>query len=155
MKKFLSVLITLLFITNCAGQNNVSKQGAGTVIGGVAGGLLGSQFGKGSGQILGIGLGALAGGLVGNQVGGYMDEQDKMRMERNANSSLENAPSGQTSTWKNPDTGNYGTFTPVKTYQQQGQYCREFTQQITVGGKTQEGYGTACRQPDGTWQIVK
>jgi hypothetical protein len=31
---------------------------------------------------------------------------------------------------------------------------REFITTITVGGEQQQGYGTACRQPDGTWQIV-
>jgi len=35
-----------------------------------------------------------------------------------------------------------------------GRYCREFQHDITVGGRTQEGYGVACRQPDGSWQIV-
>lgn len=33
-------------------------------------------------------------------------------------------------------------------------YCREFTRDIRVGGKIQEGYGTACMQPDGAWKIV-
>lgn len=32
-------------------------------------------------------------------------------------------------------------------------YCREFTQTFTIGGKTQKGYGTACLQPDGSWEI--
>jgi len=35
-----------------------------------------------------------------------------------------------------------------------GRYCREFQQTITVGGKTEEAYGTACQQPDGAWEIV-
>ncbi len=155
MKKFLSLVFLALFIFGCAGQNGVTKQGGGTIIGGVAGAALGSQFGKGGGQMLGIGLGAITGALIGNQVGSYMDEQDKARMEKTANHSLENTPSGQTSTWKNPDSGHSGSFTPTKTYQQSGQYCREFTHQINVGGKTQEGYGTACRQPDGSWKIVQ
>ena len=105
--------------------------------------------------MLGIGIGAIAGALIGNQVGSYMDNQDKARMEKTANNSLENTPSGQTSTWKNPDSGHNGSFTPTKTYQENGQYCREFTHQINVGGKTQEGYGTACRQPDGSWKIAQ
>jgi surface antigen len=25
---------------------------------------------------------------------------------------------------------------------------------VTVGGQTKQGYGTACRQPDGTWQMI-
>ena len=48
-----------------------------------------------------------------------------------------------------------GTYTPTNTYQTTtGQYCREFQQTITVGGQTEDAYGTACRQEDGTWQIV-
>lgn len=35
------------------------------------------------------------------------------------------------------------------------EYCREFTQIIEVGGRKEEGYGTACQQPDGSWKIVK
>lgn len=38
------------------------------------------------------------------------------------------------------------------TYQQP--YCREFNQVVTVGGQLQPGYGRACYQPDGSWQIV-
>ena len=32
--------------------------------------------------------------------------------------------------------------------------CREFQRTITIGGKTEKAYGTACRQPDGTWKEV-
>ena len=35
-----------------------------------------------------------------------------------------------------------------------GRYCREFQQEVTVGGKTERAYGTACRQPDGAWEII-
>lgn len=34
-------------------------------------------------------------------------------------------------------------------------YCREFTQTISIGGQLQKGIGTACLQPDGSWQIQK
>ena len=33
-------------------------------------------------------------------------------------------------------------------------YCREFTKKIIIDGAEQLAYGTACRQPDGTWRIV-
>lgn len=33
-------------------------------------------------------------------------------------------------------------------------YCREYTKNVVVGNKVQEGYGTACLQPDGSWEIV-
>ncbi len=33
-------------------------------------------------------------------------------------------------------------------------YCREYTKNVTVGGRVQQSYGTACQQPDGSWQVV-
>jgi hypothetical protein len=35
-----------------------------------------------------------------------------------------------------------------------GDFCREFTQNINVGGRIQQGYSTACLQPDGSWQTA-
>src|SRR5262245_18642297 len=35
-----------------------------------------------------------------------------------------------------------------------GDYCREYTKTIRVGGEIQHGYGRACLQPDGAWMIV-
>jgi surface antigen len=25
---------------------------------------------------------------------------------------------------------------------------------VTIGGKAESAYGTACRQPDGTWKVI-
>lgn len=34
-------------------------------------------------------------------------------------------------------------------------YCREYVaKSFSIGGKRQEGYGTACYRPDGSWEIV-
>lgn len=35
-----------------------------------------------------------------------------------------------------------------------GQYCREYTSTIHVGGRLQQGYGTACLGEDGAWRVV-
>jgi hypothetical protein len=35
-----------------------------------------------------------------------------------------------------------------------GRYCREFQQRVSIGGKSEEAYGTACRKPDGSWEVV-
>lgn len=35
-----------------------------------------------------------------------------------------------------------------------GLTCREFQQSITVGGNTEQAYGTACLQSDGAWKII-
>ena len=71
-------------------------------------------------------------------------------------STLETAPKGTTASWNNPDSGNAGTVMPVRTVRRytDGTYCREFQQTVTVGGRTEEAYGTACRQADGSWKIV-
>lgn len=43
---------------------------------------------------------------------------------------------------------------PTATYTNEyGNYCREFTQQVRIGDRIQESYGTACLQPDGTWRV--
>jgi hypothetical protein len=39
-------------------------------------------------------------------------------------------------------------------YNGSNDYCREYTGTIYVGGRAQQGYGTACLQPDGSWQVV-
>ena len=73
-----------------------------------------------------------------------------------AQQSLEVQRSGSTQGWKKPDAGNSGTFTPTRTYQDgSGQYCREYRQTITLGDRTEQAFGSACRQPDGNWKVVK
>jgi surface antigen len=97
----------------------------------------------------------LIGGLLGGALGNVLDQRDRELAQRNAYAALENAPTGGSSEWRNPDNGHHGSFTPTRTWQTgSGQYCREYQQVIVVGGDRQEAYGTACRQPDGTWQIA-
>ena len=91
---------------------------------------------------------------MGGSVGRSLDDVDRLMAERTGSQALENYRTNETASWRNPDTGHQGSFTPTNTYQQaDGTYCREFQQTITVGGEVHQGYGTACRQPDGTWQI--
>jgi surface antigen len=149
VKNFLFLFAAVLFVGCTA-----NKQGVGTGAGLLVGGLLGSQFGKGSGKIAATIIGAGAGALIGGAIGENIDAQDRKLMEQNAQRALENAPAGTTVAWKNPDNGNTGNFTPTRTYQEQGNYCREYTQTVMVGGKEQKAYGKACRMPDGSWQIA-
>ena len=99
-------------------------------------------------------LGAILGGLIGGAIGNRMDAADRREANRATYHALESASSGNTQTWKNPDSNNSGSIRPTNTYQaQNGQYCREYEQTITVSGETRQAYGTACRQPDGTWKM--
>lgn len=137
------------------GGGGFSKQDLGTGIGAIGGAVAGAQFGKGDGKIVTGALGALIGAGIGNAVGASLDRADMQYYNQTSQRAFETAQAGQSLPWSNPQSGNSGTITPAAPYKNQsGQYCREFNQKITVGGKTQNGYGTACRQPDGSWQIV-
>jgi surface antigen len=129
------------------------KQTGGALLGAAAGGLAGAQFGGGSGKIAAAAVGTLLGALVGSEVGRSLDKAD-LAYANQANQRAQVAPMNQTIQWSNPESGNYGTVTPVREGQTQtGNYCREFQQTVTIGGKTESAYGTACRQPDGTWKV--
>lgn len=137
------------------GANGVSKSDVGTALGAIGGGVAGYQFGKGSGKAVATAIGAIAGGAIGNELGASLDRADQTYYNSTQQRALETAPTGQALPWNNPQTGNSGSFTPSNPYQTSaGQYCREFSQSIKVGGKIENGYGTACRQADGSWQIV-
>lgn len=111
--------------------------------------------GRVDGGSKGIAAGVILGGFLGGATGNLLDQRDqKMAMEA-SHRALEAAPTGQATAWRNPDTGNSGTVTPQRTYQApNGEYCREYTQQVMIGGKKETYYGTACRQPDGAWKTV-
>ena len=154
-KTVAAATLIALFAAACSSSPYGEKQTVGAVGGAAIGGLLGSQFGDGTGQLVATGAGVLIGGLIGSEVGRTMDEQDRMQANQ-AVTQAHQAPLGETIVWNNPDSGNSGTVTPVRDGStSSGLYCREFQQTITVGGETQTAFGTACRQPDGTWRIVE
>ncbi len=134
-------------LIGCAPINN---EGVGTLTGGVVGGLLGSQFGGGSGKVMAAAGGALLGAYLGGQIGKTMDRQDRLEMQR----ALETAPTGRAVVWTNPDNHNRYTVQPTRTYYREQQPCREYITKALIGGKTQQIYGKACRQADGSWRVV-
>ena len=155
LKGMLAAALVALFTAGCAQQGYGTKQTVGGLGGAALGGLLGSQFGSGTGQLAFTAAGVVLGGLVGSEIGRSLDDADRMRMDR-ANRQASAAPIGQSITWNNPDSGNYGTVTPTRDgTAQNGDYCREFQQTVTVGGRTETAYGVACRQADGTWRVVQ
>lgn len=131
-----------------------NKELVGGASGAVLGGLLGSQVGGGSGQVWAAGAGVLLGALLGSEIGASLDNADRAAMG-NASARAHSAPVGESISWNNPNSGNYGTVTPVRDGRSaSGRYCREYQQEITVGGRKEVGYGTACQQPNGDWEIV-
>lgn len=152
---FLAALALTLLLPACQAETMGNKEGIGTLGGAAVGGLLGSNIGKGSGRLAATAAGVVLGGWLGNEIGASLDRADRMAIG-NAETRAYTAPVGQQITWNNPQSGNSGTITPVRDgYANNGAYCREFQQTITVGGQKQQGYGRACQQPDGSWQIVQ
>lgn len=154
MKRVLVLLVICVFSLGGCAQQLGPKEGAGTLLGATAGAVLGSNVGKGKGNVVAIAIGTLAGAFFGQEIGRSLDRADRLAMGQNAQYSLEYTRSNETTHWNNPDSGNSGSMTPVRTYQQPaGEYCREYRQTVMIGGQQQEAYGTACRQPDGSWLI--
>ena len=125
------------------------------MIGAISGGVIGHQVGKGSGQALATFAGVLLGSVVGGQIGRDLDEAERLKLASATQYALENQRSGTRTVWDNPDRRVCGVVVPRPAFKNElDQYCREFQQTIVVGGKKQNAYGTACRQPDGQWKIA-
>mgnify|MGYP003322276319 FL=1 len=156
MKKNLiavGLLSGAILIAGCSTAPSKQEQGAaaGAVVGGVLGGALGQRHAD---KGWAIALGIIFGALIGDQIGAQLDERDRLLAAQNLQYSLESTKAGAGTTWQNPNSGNSGTSTPTSTVvKTDGTPCREFTTEIQVGGETQQGYGTACRQADGSWKI--
>ena len=160
MKKLI-LAIPCISVLACAPNVDTSsagsgpKQTIGTLSGMVIGGALANDMAEGS-KNKGIAtvLGAFVGGVIGQNIGAQLDERDRLLAGEAYTTALEYNPSDKAAEWRNPDSGNYGRVIPISTYRQNGRYCREFTQEIFIGGEKQTGYGRACRQPDGSWEII-
>lgn len=150
MKRLMIIAVTASALA-LAGCETMSKEDQGALAGAAVGGAVGHNFGSGSGKVLATFAGAVLGAFAGSSVGRRLDVYDEMQAQR----ALEYNRTGDATTWHNPDSGKQVTFVPTETYQQDsGRYCREYRTEVEVGGRVEEAYGTACRQPDGTWEIV-
>lgn len=129
---------------------------AGVLGGAAAGGFLGSKIGDGRGQLAAVAAGTVLGAFLGREVGGVLEATDVACADYAAHQAYR-APVGQEIVWNNPRTGHSGTLIPLREgrHAASGRYCREYQQTVTVGGRVAQAYGTACRQPDGSWEIVQ
>jgi surface antigen len=146
--RYLLAAAAALMLIGC--NTTPTKQDKGVIIGAIAGGIIGSQVGGGSGQVVATIVGTAAGAMIGGAIGKSMDETDQLHSA----ATLENVRTGVPSSWVNPDTGNQYVMTPTNTYDSGAGPCREYTLDATIGGETEQIYGTACRQADGSWAVV-
>lgn len=155
MKNFaLMAMVIASFSLAACQTNRGDKEVVGNLGGAVAGGLLGAQIGDGSGQIIAAAAGTFLGAYLGGEIGRLLDKADMLYAQR-ATTQAHSAPIGESVSWDNPESGNYGSVTPTREGKSSyGRYCREYQQVITVGGRQEQGVGQACQNPDGTWEII-
>lgn len=148
----LCAVFLLASVFSCA-PGNRGGETVGTLTGILAGAILGHQVGgDSSARALGAGVGMVVGGLVGNQLGSMWDKlnAEEQRVHSSiVRESIETSRVGEGHQWYNPDTGHSGRVIITK----EEEYCREYQQTVIIGGKEEQAYGTACRQPDGSWKI--
>lgn len=149
LKKLALLSAGALALAGCTNEE------VGALFGASAGALIGTQIGSGhEGTYAAVAGLSLAGAYIGSELGEKADEKQRLEAQQRTQYALEHTPSGQPSQWSSPQSGAYGTVTPEPGYVTGGQYCRPYTQTITVDGQTRTVQGTACRQADGTWYIV-
>ena len=141
-------------LTSTSPSDQGPKQAVGTVTGMVLGGKIARDLTEDSSKknlwtLAGVTLGA----FLGNEIGASMDKTDILMAQNARNFALENNKVNSQSSWKNPDSGNSGVIYPTKTFSVGQQPCREFTQEINIGGNIHTAYGKACRMADGSWQL--
>lgn len=128
-----------------AGAGCATKRETGAATGAVAGGALGAAVGGETGLI----IGALAGGFLGYGVGRAMEEEDRRRIAY----ALEADRAMQ---WRNTQTGYEYEIEPIGPRDHGGRRCKEFRLHAEDSrGRPEEVYGTACRQRDGSWELVE
>lgn len=155
MRNFVAAAFLAFVLAGCAQWEESPKQTVGTVAGAALGGLVGAEFGQGTGRVAATGAGVLLGAFLGSEIGRSLDHADRLAMQRTTRTALETGRIGEPVRWQNPQTGSFGTVTALDSTERDGTVCRSYEQTITTGGRIQKGYGTACRQPDGTWRIVR
>jgi surface antigen len=153
---YISPLVVLaVAMMSCATTQKTYQENPKAVLGAVLGAGAGAAIAAvAGGNPAAIVASAIGGGLVGGYVGKKLDDKDKRMAAEAAARAFEHTRTGESTTWTNPDSGNSGAITPTKTYQiANGQYCRRYTQEISIGGEQHETFGTACRRADGTWEV--
>ena len=152
-----SALLAFALVAAGCTQNSYdygTKETVGTLSGAALGGWAGAQIGDGDGQLAATAAGALIGAFLGNQIGQGLDDVDRLQVQQ-AQARAQSAPIGDEIQWNNPNSGNSGSVIATREgTSSSGRYCREFQHTVFIDGKAERGYGTACQEPDGSWEII-
>ena len=115
--------------------------------------LLGGCVTTGQGGVSPLALTAPAGGgLANGAIGTDLDSSAQKAAREAEYQALEFGRTGVPVPWKSGS--NRGEVIPGARYQINAYSCRDFTQTILSGAERPSARGTACRQPNGSWQPV-
>lgn len=116
------------------GQNAAIGAGVGAMIGGLGCAAAGGK----AGACLAI---AGAGAIIGGGIGAQIDARDRQRREaalRQARSSSKRV------SWRNPQTGNRGTITPLRAVVQNERKCQVIRESYVKNGEPITAESTVC-----------
>ena len=83
-----------------------------------------------------------------------MTKRDRELASKNLDHTLENNTAGQKTSWSNPDSGNSGEAVAQEAFKQASNDCRNFETTVFTDEGEHVATGTACRNDDGSWQVV-
>lgn len=141
MKRFIP-LILICFLAAGYGCANKAQQGAG--VGALAGATIGALTFKD--KLLGAAVGAGVGTLMGYIVGNEWDKSDEAKVQ----TALEHNKSGESTSWKNPDTGESYTATPNHPYMAENKVYRDIVIKDDEGKTVM---AKAWRDDKGVWHL--
>jgi surface antigen len=116
----------------------------------VIGGVIGNSQAHGHDKWAATAGGSILGVLLGGAIGQTVDSFDRSC----AAQAVAYAPVGQPVQWRNQNYGREYQVMPMREYRNGGQYCREYQATANIDGRWQQVHGTACMEPDGSWQVV-
>jgi len=141
------------YYQECERQRQGNTAG-GAIVGALAGGLLGNAISRGPQRGAGTAVGAIFGGLLGAGIGSNLDcQQRSYAIDANYRGFEAGRPHARYD-WRDPRGEAYGYVQVGDYYQDRGRRCTTYTQEIWVHGRPETASGRACRQPDGTWQMI-
>ena len=101
-----------------------------------------------------IAASVVLGGVTGGAIGNHLGKKDAERHARTNMSALDHLAEGQTDSWRNDRTGNYGSTTVTRVSAHgDGVVCKDYREQVHTTAESVTKEGTACRGPGGNWKV--
>lgn len=153
-----SLAVSLLTSVSPAHADNSD---AGTIIGGIIGGVIGNTIGKGpNGKIGGTIIGGIIGATIGHEIGASLDDRDHEAIRRCQRRAWNSSRSSRVY-WRGDEYGSRSGANGSMYWEREGYsrydraYCRYYTSEVTVRGRTEVTHFSACRYTDGSWREVE